>query len=217
MKKTIALIIATLMLAASFAACNSKEDVSSTPPTNESSKPADTESKPVDEPSSEEPSKPEEKLDMDLSAIIEKLYEQTKVNEMYMMMMTSPLTADGFATVEEYNNTVEMLFGTPDIKFAECVYNMPMVGSQPYQLVLLRAEEGADVEALKATIKEKANPRRWVCVCADTVKVESVGNTIMFIMSRTDVAEGIAEAFLNLNNENFVPTVSINTNPTPEE
>lgn len=75
---------------------------------------------------------------------------------------------------------------------------MPMMNAIPYQLVLVRLDENADVEAVKKEIKENANPRKWVCVEADEVDVESIDNTILFLMGEKQDATPIKEAFMNL-------------------
>ena len=55
-----------------------------------------------------------------------------------------------------------------------------------------------NAEQIAAQIKENANPRKWVCVEADEVDVESIDNTILFLMGEKQDATPIKEAFMNL-------------------
>ena len=73
-----------------------------------------------------------------------------------------------------------------------------MMNAKPYELILLRLDENADVEAVKAQIKENANPAKWVCVEAEEVVVENIDNTVLFLMANESEATPIKEAFMNL-------------------
>ena len=73
-----------------------------------------------------------------------------------------------------------------------------MMSSIPYELVLLKLDENADVDAVKSTIKENANPRKWVCVEAEEVIVESIDNTVLFLMANKTEATPIKNAFMSL-------------------
>ena len=64
----------------------------------------------------------------------------------------------------------------------------------------IRDSDNADVEAVKKQIKENANPRKWICVEAEEVVVENVGNVVLFLMADKEEATPIKEAFLNLAN-----------------
>ena len=73
-----------------------------------------------------------------------------------------------------------------------------MMNAKPYELILLRLDENADVEAVKAQIKENANPAKWVCVVAEEVVVENIDNIVLFLMTNESEATSIKEAFMNL-------------------
>ncbi len=62
----------------------------------------------------------------------------------------------------------------------------------------MRVSNGTDVEALKAEIREKADPRKWICVEVDPsdVRVESVGNLVLLIMAEN--SQKYSEAFYAL-------------------
>lgn len=73
-----------------------------------------------------------------------------------------------------------------------------MINAIAHSVGVVKLKDGADVEKVKREIKEKANPRKWVCVEAESVIVESRGNTIILIMSFEDIADKIATNFRNL-------------------
>ena len=73
----------------------------------------------------------------------------------------------------------------------------PAMGTIPFVGYIFELAEGADVEAIKKTIKDKVNPRKWVCVEAENVYVESKGDLIILIMSN-ELAEDIKTNFEKL-------------------
>ena len=74
---------------------------------------------------------------------------------------------------------------------------MPAMSSIAYQCVLLRVNP-EDVESVKATLQENADVNKWVCVTAETVLVENVGDLVLFIMSSEDVAYAVSSSFKSL-------------------
>ena len=51
-----------------------------------------------------------------------------------------------------------------------------MMSSIAYQCVLLRVSEDQDIEAAKKLLEENADPAKWICVEAESVVVENVGD-----------------------------------------
>ena len=75
------------------------------------------------------------------------------------------------------------------------VFSEPMIGSIAYSMCLVKAKEGADVEALKNEILEGVNYRKWMCVAAEKVLVTNCGNTIMMIMAAENIVDDVYNAF----------------------
>lgn len=75
------------------------------------------------------------------------------------------------------------------------VFSEPMIGSIPYSMCLVKAKDGADVEALKNEILEGVNYRKWMCVAAEKVLVTNCGNTIMMIMAAETIVDDVYNAF----------------------
>ncbi len=77
-------------------------------------------------------------------------------------------------------------FDNVEIKdFKEGVMFAPMIGTIPFVGYIFTLEEGADVDAFKATLKDNANLRWNICTAAEELVVESNGNTVFFLMCPT--------------------------------
>ena len=108
---------------------------------------------------------------------------------------------DDFENVEITEAEEEYILGTTEIDYTDSVYSAPMMSSIAYQCVLLRVSEDQDIEAAKKLLEENADPAKWICVEAESVVVENVGDVILFIMADKDVADAAKEAFLALKNK----------------
>lgn len=124
--------------------------------------------------------------------ILNKVYENAKldddVREAMQYYQTTP--------VDEA--TAEYVLGTTDVKYAEAVVSAPMMNAVAYQCVILRVAEGEDVEAAKKLLSDNADPRKWVCVEAESVVVENVGDVILYIMADQATADAVKTSFLAL-------------------
>ena len=111
-----------------------------------------------------------------LEDLMAKVYADIKEEELPMMLQNIELTTDD----------IEYYIGTKDIKWKEAIASESGVGSIAHSVVLIRMTEEAtnkDIEDAKTKIKESANPRKWLCVEAENVIVESKGDLIILIMS----------------------------------
>ena len=86
------------------------------------------------------------------------------------------------------SESVEYYLGTSEVSFKEALVSEPMIGSIPHSVVLVRLNDAKDADAAVAKIKASANPRKWICVQASNVVVESKGDLVVLIMSD---AEGV--------------------------
>ena len=72
------------------------------------------------------------------------------------------------------------------------------MGSIPFSLVMVRTAEGADPKAVAEAMKAGVDPRKWICVEADDVKVAGIGDVVMLIMVSTSgdlTAQSFVDAF----------------------
>ena len=102
-------------------------------------------------------------------------------------------------TIEITDETLPYYLGAETLDYEEALACEPMMGSYAHSVVLVRLKEDADVEAAKAEIKSKVDPRKWICVEVEkqNVIVDNIGHLVILIMSN-DQPEEIHQAFLNL-------------------
>lgn len=130
-----------------------------------------------------------------LSEIMDSLYENADLPQDFRD------SSANFSTGEIPAESAEYLIGTTEVAYEESCFSVPMMNAVAYQCILLRLPEGADVDAAKQTIADHADPRKWICVEAESVIVENVGNVVLFIMGDSQVTNAMQEAFLALGAE----------------
>lgn len=126
-------------------------------------------------------------IEGNLSDIMDKLYDGIKEDNLPMALTTQELTSENF----------ENYAFTNDINYKEAVVSESMTGSIAHSVVLIRLNDAKDAKDAVEEIKENANPRKWICVEAEKVYVESKGDLVVLIMSG-DNADTIKENFKNL-------------------
>lgn len=133
----------------------------------------------------------EEKKDSNIEGTLEeimtKVYEKLPEDNRPMML----------GNIEVTEENVEYYLGSSDIKYTEALASEPGIGSIAHSVVLLRVEDGEDIEKVKTTIKEKVDPRKWLCVGVERedLIVKNKGNLVILIMvedekTRTTLEEG---------------------------
>jgi len=95
------------------------------------------------------------------------------------------------AEKEEYINYLASFIGADAEKIGvtEAICCEPMMSSRAHSVAVIRVKDGTDMEMAKKEIKEKVDPRKWVCVSVNpaNVRVENVGNVILMAMDNTIV------------------------------
>lgn len=128
----------------------------------------------------------EKNIEGTLPEIMEKLYAGINEEEMPMMVENITLNEENF----EY-------YAFADVKYKEAIASESMTGATPHSVVLIRLEEGENASEVAEKIKEKADPRKWICVEAENVYTLSKGDLVVLIMSN-DLAPKIKENFEKL-------------------
>ena len=103
--------------------------------------------------------------------------------------------------IEVTDENIEGFLGSDKIAYTEALASEPGISSIAHSVVLLRVEDGADVEEIKTTIKEKVNPRKWLCVGVERedLIVKNKGNLVILIMVEDeDTREKLEAGFDNL-------------------
>lgn len=128
-----------------------------------------------------------EGAEVSLSSIIDGLYAGIPEEDMPMVMNT---------TLSSENS--EYYVGVPFSSYTEGVASDSAIGSIAHSICLLRAADADQAAALAKEVKEKANPRKWVCVEAEKVIVKQKGDLVLLIMTSADKADTISANFDNL-------------------
>lgn len=81
-------------------------------------------------------------------------------------------------------------FGNAEITgFEEATVFMPMIGTIPFVGYVFDLAEDADVEAFMTTLKDNADMRWNICVEAEEMVVEAIGDKVFFLMCKKNLAE----------------------------
>lgn len=123
-----------------------------------------------------------------LEEIMDKVYASIPEDQRPMMLMNTEVTKEN----------VEMYLGTSDIEFEEALASESATGSIAHSVVLIRVKDSANVDVIEEKIEKSVNPRKWICVEAEEVEVESKGNLIILIMASETNAEKIETEFNKL-------------------
>ena len=126
-----------------------------------------------------------------LEELMTKVYENIPEDERPMMLMNTE--------VNEEN--IEYYLGTKDIEYVEALASESGVGSIAHSVVLVRTKDNADIETIKNEIKEKVDPRKWICVGVERedLIVKNKGNLIILIMVEDENTRAkLEEGFNNL-------------------
>ena len=122
-----------------------------------------------------------------LEEIMTKVYEKLPEDNRPMML----------GNIEVTEENIEYYLGSSDIEYTEALASEPGIGSIAHSVVLVRVKDGADIEKVKTTIKEKVDPRKWLCVGVERedLIVKNKGNLVILIMvedeaTRTTLEEG---------------------------
>ncbi len=109
-----------------------------------------------------------------LETIMTSLYSSIPEDQRPMMLENTKVNSDN----------IEYYLGSKDIEFEEALASESAVGSIAHSVVLVRAKQNSDINAIKETIKKSVNPRKWVCVGVEKedIVVESKGDLIVLIM-----------------------------------
>lgn len=128
----------------------------------------------------------EKNIEGSLQDIMAKLYEGISEEEKPMLLENIELNNENF----EY-------FAFTNLQYKEAIASESMTGSTAHSVVLIRLENAKDSEQVVKDIKEKANPRKWICVEAENIYVLSKGDLVVLIMSN-ELAPKIKDNFEKL-------------------
>lgn len=122
--------------------------------------------------------------------LISKVYEGIDSDNLPMMLGNIELT--------EENET--SYIGEADIEYKEAIASESSVGSIAHSVVLIRMNEDVteeEIESAKKELKENVNPRKWLCVGVEEVRVESNGDLILVVLNDS-IGDTLVDNFKNL-------------------
>ncbi|NLJ41227.1 MAG: hypothetical protein GX352_06435 [Clostridiales bacterium] len=171
MKRTIAFIIGIIMLTGILAACGGGNKTQGSGGNN--------------------PGVEVKGPEGDLPSIIESIYEKKDPEIMVDTMDVDISDSDSL----KYYTGLKSADKIKDISVSES-----MIGSQAYSLVLLRLNSAADAEEIAQAMKSGIDPRKWICVEADDLRVVASGDVVMLVMissvlEDTVTADELVQAF----------------------
>ena len=206
MKKSLAIILAALLLSASFVACETIDEKETTADTTVTTDVAgteatETEAAETEEVTTEAPAPSDAELAAAASvetianALIGKYAEFTGVREIYDSYMSEMPEEDQISyeefisyqlSVAPVDTTAEELwlqgFATAPTGFSEAYCYQPMMMGQAFIGYVFRVAEGTDVEAFKKSLTDNCDPRWNICTMANTTVCESFGDLVYFSM-----------------------------------
>ena len=128
----------------------------------------------------------EKNIEGSLTDIMTKVYEGIGEENLPMMLENIPLNEENFERYSFIN-----------MNYKEALASESMTGSIAHSVVLIRFDNASDAEKAKEEIKKNADPRKWICVEAEHVYVESRGDLVLLIMSN-DIADQLRDNFVAL-------------------
>lgn len=170
MKKFLAIILTTVMTFSMLTACGNNE-------------------KPAEEPQTTEEQQVNVLADKSLEEILEAVYKE-KMPEFPLISVNVDLADEN--AVKSFTG----LTSEDSSKVKEALASEPAMGSQAYSLVLIRLNDEKDAEDIAAKVKAGVDPRKWICVEADDLRVCASGDVVMFVMISTVFADSVTAAQL---------------------
>ncbi len=155
------------------------------PPVTVPVPPAETPVQPEEPPAAPEtPAEPEApaESETDLAAVMASIL--SGVPELPALMETE-LTAESF----------EFYAFIPQGEGYRGLASDAAIGSIAHSVVLVEVPEGADASQAAADMAANANPRKWICVEAESVQTASKGRLALLVMSTQAVADALIANF----------------------
>ncbi|MGM9600616.1 MAG: hypothetical protein ACI3W5_03375 [Faecousia sp.] len=125
---------------------------------------------------------------------------------LYLLDDMSGIQVGSYCYQEEITaENVSFVLGSEgfDLPFESARAYLPTFSTTAFVLAVFRLEEGADAQAFVDGLKANAKPDRWICVHAEAVEAEYIGNTVMFVMSNEAGAQNLKQAFAKMNEPGF--------------
>lgn len=134
------------------------------------------------------------KLEGSCEEILNQLYENASLDE----GLRDVIEQGYYDTIAIDESNEEYLLGTTEVNYTDSACSIPFANATAYQCIVLRVDENQDVTEAKQLLIDNADPIKWICVEAESVVVENVGDVVLYIMADQETADAIKTAFLAL-------------------
>lgn len=89
----------------------------------------------------------------------------------------------------------ESFFFVPYVDGAKAVSADALISSTAHSVCLVSLPNGTDAQSFASKVKQNADPRKWICVEAESVQVAAKGNMVLLVMSDSKTANAIINNF----------------------
>lgn len=107
-------------------------------------------------------------------------------------------TLPNFQTMKVELNDLDIVTydtGLKSVEKIEEIYKSePMMSSQAYSLIVVKAKDAADVQAIQEEMVNNIDPRKWICVCAEKIYSISKDNIVVLVMSNDEWAKPVFDS-----------------------
>lgn len=191
--KKFALTLTAILAAAALAGCTSAPSSSSAPSSVPSS------SAPSSAPASQAASGSTAAgvtMASSLTEIMDAVLAGAPADQLPMLLPADLNGGEKYAPLTEENS--EYNLGVARDRYADGIDAEAAMSSVPFSVCLVQANSADEAEQLAADIEANANPRKWVCVEAESKIVDRSGDKVILIMASTDLANQLHAAFTAL-------------------
>ena len=126
-------------------------------------------------------------LPEDLTQVVDEIYKKVEI-QLPNLATTELDVAD--AELVQYNTGLKSVDNVEKVVISE-----PLMTSQAYSFVLVKAKAGADIESMKKEMFDNIDTRKWICVEAEKVCVTNSDNLICLVMTNKETATTVFDAF----------------------
>ncbi len=121
--------------------------------------------------------------DSELAALVDSIYEVHPVELMMMQTTAIDLADESWLTYNTGLTAEQAALVDAGVK------SESLTGSQAYSLVLLRLKDAADAQTVADAMLATIDPAKWVCVMADTERVVTFDDKVLFVMANSELTD----------------------------
>lgn len=161
-----------------------------------SQKPAEsTQTKPQQPAQNEKPAEPEKPASpafSSLSDLVTKIYDNTKDFEIRVTPTTQISLTD--------TDKVKYYLGLDSAaNISEAAYSETLIGSIAYSLCVVKVKD-ASASTVASAMRSGVDPRKWICVEAESVFTSTYGDYVLLVMADSTTANNLYQAFKTVTN-----------------